>query len=157
MRPAADFTNTDATGGHEIGAESHPVKTTILAPDFLLPRPQAQSLAAGLALAIVEERIAQIDEPKALRERWPRAEFIALPGCIVMPGLVNAHQHGRGLSQIVLGYRDDFLETWIAGAAAAFSMPMRSRGLRRRACSPTALRRQSMPITAMVRAITKRK
>jgi cytosine/adenosine deaminase-related metal-dependent hydrolase len=91
-----------------------PVKTTILAPDFLLARPQAQSLAAGLALAIVEERIAQIDEPKALRERWPRAEFIALPGCIVMPGLVNAHQHGRGLSQIALGYHDDFLETWIA-------------------------------------------
>jgi cytosine/adenosine deaminase-related metal-dependent hydrolase len=90
------------------------VKTTILAPDFLLPRPQAQSLAAGLALAIVEERIAQIDEPSLLRKRWPRAEFIALPGCIVMPGLVNAHQHGRGLSQIALGYHDDFLETWIA-------------------------------------------
>jgi 5-methylthioadenosine/S-adenosylhomocysteine deaminase len=90
------------------------VKTTILAPDFLLARPQAQSLVAGLALAVVEERIARIDEPNVLRERWPRAEFITLPGCIIMPGLVNAHQHGRGLSQISLGYHDDFLEAWIA-------------------------------------------
>lgn len=35
-----------------------------------------------------------------------------------MPGLVNAHQHGRGLSQIQLGYPDDFLEPWIAGRRA---------------------------------------
>lgn len=90
------------------------MKDTIVASDYLLARPQARTLAAGLALAIVEGRIAQIDEPNVLRERWPRAEFIALPGCIVMPGLVNAHQHGRGLSQIQLGYHDDFLETWIA-------------------------------------------
>jgi cytosine/adenosine deaminase-related metal-dependent hydrolase len=90
------------------------VKSTILAPDFLLPRPQARTLAAGLALAIFDARIAQIDKPNVLRERWPAAEFIALPGCIVMPGLVNAHQHGRGLSQVQLGYHDDFLEAWIA-------------------------------------------
>ena len=31
-----------------------------------------------------------------------------------MPGLVNAHQHGRGLSQVQLGYPDDRLERWIA-------------------------------------------
>ncbi len=39
-------------------------------------------------------------------------------GRMVMPGLVNAHQHGRGLSQIQLGNVDDFLETWIAGRRA---------------------------------------
>src|SRR5690606_37855726 len=38
--------------------------------------------------------------------------------CLLMPGLVNAHQHGRGLSQIQLGYPDDFLEPWIAGRRA---------------------------------------
>jgi cytosine/adenosine deaminase-related metal-dependent hydrolase len=70
------------------------VKTTILAPDFLLPRPQVPTLAAGLGLAVIEERIVHVDEPNVLRERWPHAEFIALPGCIVMAGLVNAHQHG---------------------------------------------------------------
>ena len=52
------------------------MKSTILVPNFLLPRPQARTLAAGLALAIVDERIAQIDTPDMLRERWPAAKFI---------------------------------------------------------------------------------
>jgi len=32
---------------------------------------------------------------------------------LVMPGLVNAHQHGRGLSWLQLGALDDSLEPWI--------------------------------------------
>jgi cytosine/adenosine deaminase-related metal-dependent hydrolase len=88
--------------------------SSILAPDFLLTRPEAAALASGVAVAVADGRIAQVGKTDRLRERWPGAEFIALPDCIVMPGLVNAHQHGRGVSQIQLGYRDDFLETWIA-------------------------------------------
>jgi cytosine/adenosine deaminase-related metal-dependent hydrolase len=32
---------------------------------------------------------------------------------IVMPGLVNSHHHGFGLSTVQFGYRDDYLETWL--------------------------------------------
>ncbi|MDQ3670367.1 MAG: amidohydrolase family protein, partial [Actinomycetota bacterium] len=33
---------------------------------------------------------------------------------LVMPGLVNTHHHGQGLSTIQLGLRDDLLEFWLA-------------------------------------------
>jgi 5-methylthioadenosine/S-adenosylhomocysteine deaminase len=40
------------------------------------------------------------------------ASVIELGGCVLLPGFVNAHQHGRGLPQGSLGYPDDRLEAW---------------------------------------------
>ena len=86
---------------------------SILHPEMVLPNPDPASLKVGAAIAIKDDRIAAIDDQEILRARWPDAEPTALPGCMVLPGLVNAHQHGRGISQIQLGFHDDFLELWI--------------------------------------------
>ena len=43
----------------------------------------------------------------------PADEIIGGPRFIVIPGLVNAHHHGRGLSTFQLGTLDGCLETWI--------------------------------------------
>ena len=86
----------------------------ILLPAQLLLRPSLTALQSGSGIAVQDGRIAEIAEAEVLRSRWPTAEHIELPDCLIMPGLVNAHQHGRGLSQIQLGYHDDFLENWIA-------------------------------------------
>jgi cytosine/adenosine deaminase-related metal-dependent hydrolase len=67
-----------------------------------------------MGIAVREGCVAEVAEADVLRTRWPAAQRVELPDCLIMPGLVNAHQHGRGLSQIQLGYHDDFLETWIA-------------------------------------------
>lgn len=75
-------------------------------------------MIAGGAIAVEGHRIAAVGLPSKLKQMWPAASIISLPGSLLMPGLVNAHQHGRGLSQIQLGYRDDFLEPWIAGRRA---------------------------------------
>jgi 5-methylthioadenosine/S-adenosylhomocysteine deaminase len=90
----------------------------ILQPEYLLPGPTAAGILHGAAVAVVSNRIAAVAAPPELAARWPDARVIALPDCVVMPGLVNAHQHGRGLSQIQLGYHDTFLESWIAGRRA---------------------------------------
>jgi 5-methylthioadenosine/S-adenosylhomocysteine deaminase len=68
----------------------------------------------GTGIAVRDGCVAEVAEADVLRTRWPSAQRVELPDCLIMPGLVNAHQHGRGLSQIQLGYHDDFLETWIA-------------------------------------------
>lgn len=86
--------------------------TIILVPEMILPSPTAAD-KAGDAVALRDHRIAAIGEPEELLKRWPDAEVEVLTNCVIMAGLVNAHQHGRGISQIQLGYQDDFLELWI--------------------------------------------
>ena len=49
------------------------------------------------------------------RRSAAKAERIDLANRIILPGLVNAHQHGRGISNIQLGYADDILERWMVG------------------------------------------
>jgi 5-methylthioadenosine/S-adenosylhomocysteine deaminase len=86
----------------------------ILRAEYVLAGPREDCLLHDAAVAVAGSRIVAIGEPQALTVRWPSSRVISLPDCLLMPGLVNAHQHGRGLSQIQLGYRDDFLESWIA-------------------------------------------
>jgi 5-methylthioadenosine/S-adenosylhomocysteine deaminase len=86
----------------------------VLIPTELLARPTATAVQLGVGVAVRDGCIVEIAEPEVLRRHWPAAEQIQLPDCLIMPGLINAHQHGRGLSQIQLGYHDDFLEPWIA-------------------------------------------
>lgn len=90
-------------------------RATVLFPRYLLLRPNAAALHSGMGIAVRDGCVAEVAADDVLRTRWPSAERVELSDCLIMPGLVNAHQHGRGLSQIALGYHDDFLETWIAG------------------------------------------
>jgi 5-methylthioadenosine/S-adenosylhomocysteine deaminase len=69
---------------------------------------------AGIAIAVSGGRIVEIGAEIEVVGRHGGARIERLANCMVMPGLVNAHQHGRGVSQIQLGYSDDFLELWIA-------------------------------------------
>ncbi len=86
--------------------------TIILVPEMILPSPTAAD-KVGDAVAVRDHRIARIGGLEELLNLWPDARVEALPDCLIMAGLVNAHQHGRGISQIQLGYYDDFLELWI--------------------------------------------
>ncbi len=48
-----------------------------------------------------------------LRIRYPSADVVGNGRQFLMPGMVNAHHHGRGLSGLLLGQPDGGLETWI--------------------------------------------
>lgn len=82
----------------------------LLAPAAVLPDADAAA-QPGLAVLVEGGRIAAVGPLDELEGR--SAERIDLPDALLMPGLVNAHQHGRGLSQVQLGYPDDRLELWI--------------------------------------------
>lgn len=83
----------------------------IIEAAFLVPAPQ-QELISGGAVAVRGDRIAAIGTATELRARFPQASVTTLPDAALLPGLINAHQHGRGLSQLQLGYPDDALEPW---------------------------------------------
>ncbi|MHB8767294.1 MAG: amidohydrolase family protein, partial [Deferrisomatales bacterium] len=38
-------------------------------------------------------RIAAVGSSRDLRQDWPRARRVELPGCALLPALVNAHAH----------------------------------------------------------------
>lgn len=84
-----------------------------LFPDVILAGPRFEE-RRDVGLSIVDGVIAEIAAADALRSRAGDAEVIELPGQAVMAGFVNAHQHGRGMTQFQLGHADGVLETWIA-------------------------------------------
>ncbi len=100
------------------------IETSILLPRMVLPGADVEAPLSDVAIRIESDRIAEIGPPGDIVAAHPEAEIIDLADCVVMPGLVNAHQHGRGLSAMQQGDEDDYLELIIA--ARALRRPPRS-------------------------------
>ncbi|HSI40565.1 MAG TPA: amidohydrolase family protein [Xanthobacteraceae bacterium] len=100
----------------------------ILCPELVL-RAHDRDPEPGLAVLTMHGRIRAIAPPDELRMQAPQAERVELPRCLLMPGFVNAHQHGRGVSQIQLGYPDQRLELWMAQRRARGCPDLRAVGL----------------------------
>lgn len=89
----------------------------LLKADFVAAAAEAAAAVTVIekgAVAIEGDRILDIGLAACLATRHTSAKQEYFPDAILLPGFVNAHQHGRGLSQIQLGYPDDRLEPWIA-------------------------------------------
>jgi len=65
------------------------------------------------AIAIQDETILTVDTWEALQSRYPDAEVLGSEQFWVMPGLINAHHHSNGVSNLLQGVDDDFLELWL--------------------------------------------
>jgi cytosine/adenosine deaminase-related metal-dependent hydrolase len=69
------------------------------------------------AVLVEDGRIADVGPRATLEGRHGAAERIDLDDHLLMPGLVNAHQHGLSVSHFQMGVRDDLLEPWLAALA----------------------------------------
>lgn len=65
------------------------------------------------AVLVDGTRIAAIGPFAELRAGFPDVPIVGGADDIVLPGLVNAHDHGRGLSPLGFGIEDAPLEAWI--------------------------------------------
>ncbi len=79
------------------GGSAAPVPDVLLITggDVVTMNPRREVLAGG-AVAIRGDRIAAVGSTSALRAAHPGASELDATGCIVTPGLVNAHQHHTG-------------------------------------------------------------
>jgi 5-methylthioadenosine/S-adenosylhomocysteine deaminase len=62
------------------------------------------------AVAITDGSVAETGPFAAVAPKYPGARIIGDGTQLLMPGLVDAHSHGRGLSPIQKGVHNDFLE-----------------------------------------------
>ena len=65
------------------------------------------------ALLVIDGLVVETGKWETLCRRFPDATTFGSNRHLVLPGFVNAHHHGRGLSGVQLGIPDDFLERWI--------------------------------------------
>ncbi len=65
--------------------------------------------------AVVQQdgKIIDVGNYDSINARYVADEEIGSDRYIVLPGLVNAHQHGNGISHIQLGVTDDNCELWL--------------------------------------------
>ena len=74
------------------------------------PRLGASGVIPAGAVVIVDGTIRETGPFAAIAPKYPSIGVIGDGTQLLMPGLVDAHSHGRGLSPIQKGVRNDFLE-----------------------------------------------
>src|SRR2546430_2919458 len=74
------------------------------------PRRKEKGVLRDGAVAIEGGRITAVGAFADLQKKHPGARVLGNGRQLLMPGLVDAHSHGRGLSPIQKGVKNDFLE-----------------------------------------------
>ena len=78
------------------------------------PTPGGEVATLNDAAIYQEDGVIQEVGPyQELRNKYRPAEELGGPDYAVVPGLVNSHHHGRGVSTLQMGTCDDCLELWI--------------------------------------------
>lgn len=82
---------------------------------FLLPFDAAAVAVpqGAVHVAAGSAQVTDLGSIAELRQRYPDAEEVGGDDYLVMPGLIDAHQHGRPVSPVELGCWDETLELWL--------------------------------------------
>ena len=89
-----------------------PEVKTIVRAGRVVPAHDKACIPDG-AVAIAGEKIEAVGGYAELVARFPNAEVIGGDEFLLIPGLINGHGHGRGLSDFQRGALDNTLETWL--------------------------------------------
>ena len=72
----------------------------------------ADTVIPSGALYIENDKVIDYGSHKDITSRYKADRTLGSAEMLVMPGLVNAHSHGKGLTDFQRGQTDDTLETW---------------------------------------------
>jgi cytosine/adenosine deaminase-related metal-dependent hydrolase len=87
------------------------------------PRKKEQGVLRDGAIAIEGGRIAALGSFRDLESQYRGARILGNGRQLLMPGLVDAHSHGRGMSPIQKGVKNDFLENALFDWAYMHALP----------------------------------
>lgn len=79
-------------------------------------------LDAGVAVS--DDIIYEIGDFRKMAAKYTSARIIGGKDVLLIPGLINGHGHGRGLSTFQRGVADNFLETWIWDTRRGPALPI---------------------------------
>ena len=77
---------------------------------WVITDPAVGSVQRDAAVRIENHRVAEVGDWTHLHTAYPDLPVIGAADALVMPGLIDAHSHGRGLSPIQKGVLYDYLE-----------------------------------------------
>jgi len=86
--------------------------STLVRGRWVIPGAGGAVLRDG-AVLVEGTKVAAVDHWETLRAQHPAAEVIGSERMAVLPGLINAHHHSKGVSTIQHGVEDMLLEPWI--------------------------------------------
>jgi cytosine/adenosine deaminase-related metal-dependent hydrolase len=86
--------------------------TMIVRAGTLVPAHDQKPISGG-AVAVAGNTIAAVGTHADLSRRFPHAQTLGGEGDLLIPGLINGHGHGRGLTDFQRGGRDNTLESWL--------------------------------------------
>lgn len=64
-------------------------------------------------VCIVDNYVVDVGPRNELATRYPAATSFGGDDLLLLPGLINSHDHGRALSGVASGVSDDLLEVWL--------------------------------------------
>lgn len=72
-----------------------------------------EELKSNFAVLVEGNQIISTGNYQEIRQANPQATIIGGENFMVLPALVNSHEHGRPIGAVALGVSDDMLETWV--------------------------------------------
>lgn len=94
----------------------------ILSGDFVVTSASKAPIPGG-AVAIDNGKVVATGVADDIRHQYPAMPVVGGPGHVVIPGLIDAHQHGRGITNIQRGVADGPLERWRVRLRGAWPVP----------------------------------
>jgi len=84
---------------------------------------EGSSLLHNAAVYIDGEKIAEVGDAAALIEKYPEATVVGGENYAVVPGIINAHSHGSGLSHVQRAIGFDYLENALYNWTQCVALP----------------------------------
>ncbi|NLY71032.1 MAG: hypothetical protein GX076_05045 [Clostridiales bacterium] len=81
-----------------------------------------EGLLEDTAIYIEDDKIAEIGDRLQLKAKYPTAKIIGNGQQLVMPGFIDGHSQGWGLTSFQVGSGYDFLEKWVLDLALSINI-----------------------------------